>query len=209
MRKIFPIVISLLFSFNILAQINAVTENGDAVLLYQDGTWSYLDNSMTSIEEIPLSEMKFLKSKESSFLVKSKNINIGIWINPKEWTFSKSVDNEDAEFEFSKKGEDLYGMLISEKIEIPVATLKNIAVENARGAIPDIKIMKEEFRMVNGVKVLMLQMGGTIQGMKIVYYGYYYSNSKGTVQLLTYTGQNLFAEYLPVIEMFLNGFVEL
>ncbi len=85
---------------------------------------------------------------------------------------------------------------------------KGIAIENAKDAAPDIKVINEEYRSVNGVQVLMMQMSGTIRGMRFTYYGYYYSNSNGTIQLLTYTGENLFPNYLNDIEEFLNGLVE-
>jgi hypothetical protein len=55
----------------------------------------------------------------------------------------------------------------------------------------------------------MMQMVGTIQGMRFTYYGYYFSNSNGTIQLLTYTGESLFDYYIEDIELFLNGFVEI
>ena len=73
----------------------------------------------------------------------------------------------------------------------------------------NIKVVSEEYRNVNGIKVLMMQMAGTIQGMKIVYCGYYYSNDTGTIQLLTYTGENLLKSYHNDIETFLNGLVKL
>jgi hypothetical protein len=129
-------------------------------------------------------------------------------MNPKSWSFTKGTDNDAFEFQFQKKGGDLYAMLISEKIQIPIETLKGIAIENAKGAAPDIKLTKEEYRNINGIQVLMLQMSGTIQGMRFTYYGYYYSNSNGTIQLLAYTGENLFNDYQNDIELFLNGFVE-
>ena len=87
--------------------------------------------------------------------------------------------------------------------------MKSIAFENAKSAAPDIRIVDEEYRIVNGTKVLMIQMSGTIQGIKFTYYGYYYSNENGTIQLLTYTATNLLKEYNQDIEAFLNGLVEL
>lgn len=60
-----------------------------------------------------------------------------------------------------------------------------------------------------GVKVLLLQMNGTMQGIRFSYYGYYFSNSNGTVQFVTYTSTNLITSYLPKIELLLNGIVEL
>jgi hypothetical protein len=72
---------------------------------------------------------------------------------------------------------------------------------------PDIQIAKEEFRFVNGTKVLMMQMRGTFQGIKVVYFGYYLSNAAGSTQFLTYTAANLFDEYASEMEELLNGLV--
>lgn len=160
-------------------------------------------------KEIKLNETKFFKDLKSTFVVKSQKVNIGIAINPKKWKFSKGESNDASEYSFEKKGEDLYAMLISEKVVIPLESLKSIAIENAKIAAPDIKIIKEEYRIVNGIKVLMIQMGGTIQGLKFTYYGYYYSDVSGTIQLLAYTGENLFHQYEKDIELFLNGLVKL
>lgn len=123
--------------------------------------------------------------------------------------FKKATENIDAEYEFQLKEEDLYGMVIAEKVEIPLETLKSIALENGRSVAPDLTIVKEEYRIVNGIKVLCLQMSGTMQGIKVVYYGYYYSNANGTIQFITYTAQNLLDRYSPESEKFLNGLVEI
>ena len=197
----------LLSSTQLNAQINAITDTGDQVILNSDGTWKYIDQSVIENDAITENKTIFKKGKKASFLVKSKRTNVGVWINPKKWSFTKGKENEDSEFEFQLKGEDLYGMMIAEKMEIPLESLKEIVLDNAKEAAPDIKIVKEEYRTVNGIRVLMMQMNGTIQGIKFVYYGYYYSNSSGTVQLTTYTGQNLLNDYIEDIEFFLNGIV--
>ena len=197
----------LLSSTQLNAQINAITDTGDQVILNSDGTWKYIDQSVIENDAITENKTIFKKEKKASFLVKSKRTNVGVWINPKKWSFTKGKENEDSEFEFQLKGEDLYGMMIAEKMEIPLESLKEIVLDNAKEAAPDIKIVKEEYRTVNGIRVLMMQMNGTIQGIKFVYYGYYYSNSSGTVQLTTYTGQNLLNDYIEDIEFFLNGIV--
>jgi hypothetical protein len=125
------------------------------------------------------------------------------------WTFKKGNEKDAAEYKLQLKAGDLYGMIISEKVEIPLETLKSIALNNGRKAAPDLKITKEEYRIVNGLKVLLLQMNGTMEGIKFSYYGYYFSNTNGTVQFVTYTSTNLIASYLPKIEVLLNGIVEL
>jgi hypothetical protein len=209
MRKLILTGLIVLSASCIFAQTKAITETGDEVILNQDGTWKYVKETIVTNRAIQVNDKEFLKDKNSTFLVKSKTINIGIWLNPKEWNFSKNTVNESAEFQFQKKDEDLYGMLISEKMQIPVETLKDIALENAKKAAPDIKVIKEEYRNVNGIKVLMMQLSGTMQGIKFVYYGYYYSNSNGTIQLVTYTGENLLDEYKDDIELFINGLVEI
>lgn len=209
MKKIVLPGLFLLFPMFLKAQVNAITETGDEVVLYQDGTWKYLNDSLSEEKATPVNATKFLKDNQSTFLVKSTKLNIGIWMNPISWGFSKGTEQDAYEFEFHKKGDDLYAMLISEKLQIPVETLKIVAIENAKKVAPDIAVIKEEFRKVNGIQVLMMQMAGTIQGLRFTYYGYYYSNSNGTIQLLTYTGENLFNEYLEEIELFLNGLVEL
>ncbi|HOF15948.1 MAG TPA: hypothetical protein PLF32_01290 [Bacteroidales bacterium] len=209
MKKIALVLISIL-SINLLqAQIKAITETGEEVVLYDNGTWKYQNENQLLEIEIPTNPVPFEKNKESSFLLKSKKLNIGIYINPKKWSFKKASDNPDAEYEFQLKDEDLYGMLITEKVEIPLETMKIIALENGKTIAPDLKIVKEEYRFVNGLKILLLQMDGTIQGIKISYYGYYFSNTKGTIQFITYTSQNLLESYKFESEKLLNGLVEI
>lgn len=190
------------------AQINAVTENGDKVILYKNNTWTYLNDSLNVAVEILKNEKLFTKNKKSSFLVKSSKTNIGIWINPKNWNFSKATPDSPSEFSFNHKKLDIYGMLISEKTEIPVESLINIAYNNALEAAPDAKIVEKEYRNVNGREVIMMKMKGTIQGIKFIYYGYYYSSSEGAFQFLTYTSQNLFRDYENNMLNLLNGFTE-
>lgn len=209
MKKMVFIGLILMYSTFVSAQIKAITESGDELFLYQDGTWEYANDNLIDGSQIPVSEQEYLKDENSTFLVKSKVLDVGIWINPKTWSFSKGTDEDAFEFQFQKKGDDLYGMLIAERIEIPVETLRGIALDNAKAVAPDIKIVNEEYRTVNGTQVLMMQMVGSIQGMKVKYDGYYYSNSNGTIQLLTYTGLSLHDDYFETIEIFLNGFLVL
>ena len=52
------------------------------------------------------------------------------------------------------KEKDLYGMAIVEAFEIPLETLRNLALENGKSVAPDLKVVEEEYRIVNGNKVL-------------------------------------------------------
>jgi hypothetical protein len=208
MRKITIILTSFfLYAINSTAQTSAVTSAGEEVVLYNDGTWKYVNKKSTEGAEIKTNSTKFSKDKEATFLVKSNITNVGIYLNPKKWSFKKAKDA--GEYEFQLKEKEGYALLLAERIEIPLESLKSIALTNAQKAAPDAEIVKEEYRMVNGIKVLCLQMDGTIQGIRFSYFGYYYSSDKGTVQLLTYTSKSLFKDYQADLETFLNGFVEL
>ena len=209
MKKITLVLFGLLTVSLIQAQQKAVTETGEEVILYDDGTWIYQDENQLTDKEIPTNPNKFEKDEESTFLLKSNNLNVGFWLNPKIWSFKKAVENPDAEYELQLKDGDLYGMIITEKVEIPLENLKLIAIENGKAVAPDFKIVKEEYRNVNGLKVLNLQLNGTMQGVKFTYYGYYYSNENGTVQFITYTSQNLMESFKPVSDKLLNGIVEI
>lgn len=209
MKKI--VLLGLIFlSINFTyAQINALTESGDTVLLYEDGSWKYAKEGQNEVSEIKINNQEFKKDSKSTFLVKSKKLNIGIWINPKKWSFKKGDDEGAAEYNFKMKESDIYAILIAEKVEIPVINLRGIAIDNAKDVAPDIKVIHEEYRTVNGIKVLMMQMAGTLQGIKFTYFGYYYSNENGSILLLTYTGTSIFDKHKKEMELMLNGLVEL
>ena len=209
MNKIILVVCCLFSIMSMNAQKKAVSETGDEVVLFDNGTWEYQNKEILVETEIPTNTKSFEKVKKATFLLKSKKLNVGFWLNPKEWSFQKATDNLEAEYEFQLKGEDLYGMVISEKVEIPLETLKSIALENGKGAAPDLRVVKEEYRFVNGIKVLLLEMSGTMQGIKFSYYGYYFSSANGTIQFITYTSQNLLDSYRKECDELLNGLVEL
>ncbi len=197
---------SVSFSF---AQQKAVTETGDEVVLYSNGTWKYLHADSTQAIKPVTNPHPFTKNEQSTFLIKSKNLNVGFWINPKLWSFKKGGDNDNAEYTMQLRNGDLYAMIITEKIQVAIESFVTVALENGRKVAPDLKIVKEEYRMVNGLKVLFLQMNGTIDGIKFTYYGYYYSNANGSVQFVTYTSQKLFSSYQKDCENLLNGIVEI
>ena len=209
MKKITLLLFCLSSIIAVYAQQKAVTETGNEVILFEDGTWKYQNEDDLKETEILTNSKAFKKDDNSTFLIKSNNLNVGFWLNPKIWSFKKATDNPDAEYELQLKDGDLYGMIISEKVEVPLKSLKSIVFESAQSLAPDLKIVKEEYRTVNGLKVLLLQMDGTMQGIKFSYYGYYFSSTNGTVQFMTYTSQNLLNGYKKECENLLNGLVEM
>lgn len=205
-KRLLTLSITFLVALLAQAQIKAITEDGEEVFLYDNGTWKYKDfKELEENQSLPINSIKFEKSEESTFQIKSKKNDMSFYFNPKKWTFQKAENNEDAEFELQYKEGDLYGMIITEAIEIPIETLQEIALENAQAAAPDAKIVNAEYRIVNGKKMLYMEIDGTIKGIKFSYVGYYYSNENGTTQYVTYTTQKLKSKYQQEIEVLLNG----
>jgi hypothetical protein len=196
-------------SIPLFSQQTAVTETGDVVILYDNGTWSYLQKDTISVENVKVNPVRFSKSITSLFLLKSSRVNVGCYINPEKWSFAKTKENEAAEYEINNMKLGLYGMLITEKLDLPLESLANIALDNARDAAPDVEVTEKEYRYVNNLKVLMMRMTGTIQDIRFSYYGYYYSTKNGATQYLVYSSEEIVNQNLSEIEELLNGLVEI
>lgn len=206
MKFVFTMFFIIICSVSYASQ-KAITDIGEEVILNDDGTWEYTSNSNQEKNEITTNKDIFQKPESSTFLLKSARNKSAYWIDSKKWNFKKATNNSEAEYEFQLKGGDLWGISISEGVTMPIETLVGIALENARAAAPDMKIIRQEYRMVNEIRVLYMEMKGTLQGINFTYLGYYYSDNSGSTQFLTYTGSSLVNKYKSEISDFLNGFV--
>ena len=190
------------------SQIKAVTENGDEVVLYDDKSWKFINENINNEFDSSKNYPVFYHDENSTFLLKSNINDVGVMIDPKKWSFNKS-STDDSEFEFELKNESLFGLMINEKIEMPLETLKESAFYNFDFAANNANILEEEYRYINDLLVLKLHMQGTIDGFSVYYYGYYFSGKEGTTQFVTYSTSNLFELYKNEAEQLLNGLVEL
>jgi hypothetical protein len=196
------------------SQIKALTDNGREVILSYDGTWKYSDDNSiknaVSTDSLTTNKTKFTKTSQATFLVKSTIFNVGVFMNPSKWTFAAHRDNEkNPEYRFTLKSEEGYAMMVAEKTQIGLENMRQIAFLNAQKASVDVKETGAEYRMVNNKKILCLKFQGTIQGIKFVYFGYYFSSPNGTIQLLSYTSEQYYDSIQKELENFLNGFVEI
>jgi len=189
------------------AKQKAITDTGEQVILNSDGTWVYTDNSKKAAYNIGTNKKKYIKPKKSLFLLKSVNNKSAFWINTNKWSFKKNKIGEAAEYGFELKGTDLYGMVITEGIAIPLETLANIALVNAQSEDPDAEIVKKEYRNVNGKEVIHMVIEGIIEGIGFSYVGYYYSDDSGATQFLAFTATSVVDKYKSEINDFLNGLV--
>jgi hypothetical protein len=190
------------------AQTRALTENGRQVILFNDGTWKYENDSAGSktVDTIVFNPGKFYKKAGATFTVKSNVTSSIVNIDPNNWTFSIHHDNEvNPEYRFTMKSHDGFAVLITEKTQIGLNVMVDVALINARKAAYNARITKKEYRMVNDKKMLYLEMSGTIKGIDFKYMGYYYSSKAGTTQLLCYTSDGLYNETFSGFQDFLNG----
>jgi hypothetical protein len=211
MNKFVALSLILIVTLPVKSQVKAVTENGREVTLFNNGTWKFSnDSSKTQVDTITINKNKFARPADARFLVKSNTMNVGVYIDPQKWTFALHKDNESApEYRFTMKKGDGFAMMVTEKTQIKLPTMRQIAFLNAQKASVDVRETNAEYRIINNKKILCLQFEGTIQEIPFIYLGYYYSNNTGTVQLISYTSQNLFLEIKDELESFLNGLVEI
>jgi hypothetical protein len=203
LQRIAPLILALTLAAPAIGQqpMTATTDSGRKVLLYPDGTWKYKDKPTT-----PASNLKsYAKSPSATDKLVLNQGKVIFNFDPEKW--KKDVrPQEPGEHGFTLVAGDGYAKVISERIQMPLATLKHIALENAKQAAPDAHLATEEKRLVNGKEVLCMQVKGTVEGIPFVYLGYYYSGTEGSVQVITFTAENLFNESRKEFEEFLNGF---
>lgn len=196
----------LMIVTNSYAGQTAITDTGESVILNANGTWTYAgDNRPNANQPTATNNENFVKPSDSTFLLKSSKNNAAFWLNPAVWSFKKSTTTGAREYDFSLKGKDLYGMAITEEIQIPIETLSEAALGNAKGVAPDARITKKEYRNVNGKKLLYMEMNATLKGIPFTYLGYYFSDPTGSTQLVTFTASSLVPKYRSDVENFLNG----
>ena len=137
--------------------------------------------------------------------VSGEQISYTINYDTAKWIATPTAAGEDAEYEFEHVDGDVFALVIPERIELDLADLRKIALENAQSISEDAQITFEEDRTVNDVQVHVMKIGGTLYGIAFEYYGYYYGGPAGTVQFITYTSSNLNSLYADDLTELLNG----
>jgi hypothetical protein len=124
----------------------ARTEGGKEVLLYSNGTWKYAEEKKGAAT----ADKGHSKPASAQTPFKTARGNFEIWVDENKW--SKTGD-EPGRLTFKLKTGDAYAMVISEEIAIGIASLKEIAIENAKKAGSDFVLLADDNRMVNGRQV--------------------------------------------------------
>ncbi len=182
------------------AEMTATTAEGKKVTLHDNGTWSFAKGA----QKEPAGSGKYGRSTAATEKIDILRGKAAVFYDPLKWRNLK--EPEPGRFELTHKDGDAYALVIAERMQMSLESLRNIAINNAREAAPDIRVVAEEKRLVNGSDILLMQTAGTIQGMRIVYVGYYFTGKQGSVQVITFTGENLLDDFRTDLEEFLNGF---
>lgn len=183
------------------APLRARTETDKEVLLYPDGSWKYAEE----IKVAPSTPRTYVKPASARKLFKSRTGNCGIWVDESKWKLDAKTSNEDFEFQFTLTNGDGYAGVIVERISMPLNALKEIVLENVKKQDPNAKLVSEEKRLVNGNEVLSLIVELESHQIPFTFYYYLYTGKAGSIQIVTWTGTNLFDEYNQDFTNLLNG----
>lgn len=85
--------------------------------------------------------------------------------------------------------------VIAERLEVDARHLAEVALTNAKSASPDVKILTESWRTINGLRTLLVRLAGTTSGARFSFYNQMYSGPAGTVQLAGWTSASHFDDY--------------
>lgn len=188
-----------------IAQINAVTEDGYQIQVFDDRTWKYVDTTLNEKRFIKQNDSVFKVPQNSKFNISSNVVDINIMLDDDDWYHVPSSESDVTEYSFNNKNAEIYGLVISEKAMIPLENLRNIAIINARDNVENLKVIKEEFRIVNNLKVLYLCFEGEVERLPLRYNNYYYSGEDGIVQFITYARKDIAIDNADRIFNLLNG----
>lgn len=205
MKTLIFIAISL-WGNNVFAKTKAITDKGEEVILYDNGTWK--STEIKQGYDTRLDTLVVNRKSSAGFLVKSTRNTSGVFIDPKQWSLMKKAPDASSqqEYSFNLKEGDAYAMMITEQIEMPLNSLAEIALENMKEVAPDGRISRDEIRKVNGAIVKCLQMEGSVKGIEFIFLGYYFTAENCTTQLVSYTSKSLFPKYKKDMEDLINGF---
>jgi hypothetical protein len=180
------------------AQTRATTEDGKSIIVYPNGTWRHAAGTPQP------KDLVYAKPDTARQAYDARRGGFQVWYDSDKWKPGKPA-KQDIETLFNHVSGELWAMVISERIPVPLATLRDAAVANAQDADPNVKVALEERRRVNGLDVIVLQLEGVVQGIPFTYHGYFYSTTSGTIQVIAFTPQSMFSEYRDEITRFLNG----
>ena len=128
-----------------------------------------------------------------------------VWYNPANWRPTPAT--ADGRVEFRQTNGQGVVVVIPEGTPLPLVALRTAAVENARRSAPDARIVAEQTRRIGNRDVLLLQINATLTtgNQAVTYFGHYFGDPKGSIQVVGAVDQREFERLRPLILEFLDG----
>jgi len=195
------------------SQVTAVTEQGDSVYLWDDGTWQFVhaDSSeadSASYDEtftIDTNSTQYTKSSNALKALKGQKVKYELWYDADKWS-QANINRDDAEYYLKNDENEAFCLVLPERLTTTTYGLLDAAYQKANSA-GGVDSVSYEMRKVNNNYVAMMKMYVKINDIHFLFMGYYYTGEERTIQVITFTTINLVDEYIKDMEELLNGFV--
>ncbi|NEQ51810.1 MAG: caspase family protein [Leptolyngbya sp. SIO3F4] len=136
---------------------------------------------------------------------KSENFKFGVWYDKTSWTNPNYNLNSMAEIQFATFNDEAWGMVIAEKGNFTLESLKNAVVANANRVATDVKLVKNVKKLINGKEMLQIEVEAKISDLEFVYFGNLYVDQGFAVQFLSYTSKELFPKHRAKMDSLISG----
>ncbi|MDQ7090693.1 MAG: hypothetical protein Q9M50_08620 [Methylococcales bacterium] len=211
----FNVMLLLLISLSVQAKegTDAVTEKGQGVVLYSNGTWAFkLEPTLPLPVLKKVTQVKKIKTTKAVERVKKKPVLKGkrnaykISYDDTLWVKTNS-NNKDADIQLTHKKGNGYAMVIFDRTPVDLEALKKEVLITMRSVASKVEIISAEKKRVKGHQIMVLKINSVIEDLPFSYFNYYASGKWGTVQFVTYTATALMADYEADFKALLNGLV--
>ena len=221
MKKIvFNFILFISFSLHANEGVDAITENGQGVVLYSNGTWAFKREPTRPqikknkhVKTLPprlvknkkIEPKSTLKTKSKSIL-KGKHNTYKIIYDNTLWKKTSSA-NDDAEIQLEHKTGNGFAMVIFDRSPISLKDLKKQVLTTMRSVASKVEIISEEKKRIKNHQIMVLKINSTIENTPFSYFNYYASGQWGTIQFVTYTATALMADYEADFTTLLDGLI--
>ena len=106
---------------------------------------------------------------------------------------------------FRHKALPVYALLVADEIPVRTEAMKNVILDNAASGGFQTQLLVDEIKETNGRNLGYIRMAASAKGVDFMFDGRYFGDTDGNVQLMCYTGQQLFHKYQAECAQFLAG----
>lgn len=131
--------------------------------------------------------------------------NFSVRLDPGRW----EIDTENTisiDDDFQYVANDTWIRIIAEEAELGYEYMLEAILSNAQDADPNARIIENGFRNVNNINIMWATIDAEVTSIPITYYYHVYTGTEGTVQIISFTMQNIFENRLELIEEVASSF---